>query len=315
MKKKTAGLKASTEQQADLYQQVTDKIITALESGVLPWRRPWLRGQKDCCLRLPVNAITGRHYSGVNVPLLWLAAEEAGYDTGGWLTYQQAKAAGGLVRKGERSSLAIIFKPSERHPRLGSHGQGTEDGETQVRVRSLQLFNVAQCEGLPETVSAPPCAPDALSIQHQVREIFSATGVMGTHHGLNRSDYISCIDTIVVPDKAFFQSPPNYMATVLHELVHATGHASRLSREGITSHLSRFDNPVYALEELIADTGTAFLCAQLGIAGRVQHDSYVDEWLKLLRNDKKAFFRACRLAREASEYLLKLPGDARNKAA
>lgn len=315
MKKKTAGRKASTVQQADLYQQVTDKIITALESGVLPWRRPWRRGQKDCCLRLPVNAVTGKHYSGVNVPLLWMAAEEAGYSNDCWLTYQQAKVAGGRVRKGERSSLAIIFKPSQRRPRHGSHGQGPEEGRTQVRVRSLQLFNVAQCEGLPETMSAPSCTPDALSVQHQVREIFSATGVMGTHHGLNRSDYISCIDTIVVPDKAFSQSPPNYMATLLHELVHATGHASRLGREGITSHLSRFDNPVYALEELIADTGTAFLCAQLGIAGRVQHDSYVDEWLKLLRSDKKAFFRACQLAREASEYLLKPLGETLNEAA
>ncbi|TWD39087.1 ArdC family protein [Pantoea sp. SJZ147] len=315
MKKKTAGRKATTEQQTDLYQQVTDKIITALENGVPPWRRPWRRGQKDRCLGLPVNAVTGRPYSGVNMPLLWLAAEEAGYSTDCWLTYQQAKVAGGRVRKGERSSLTIIFKPSERRPRHGGHGKGHEDGDTQVRVRSLQLFNVAQCEDLPETMSAPPCVPDALSVQHQVREIFSATGVMGTHHGLNRSDYISCIDTIVVPEKGFFQSPPNYMATVLHELVHATGHASRLGREGITSQPRRFDNPVYALEELIADTGTAFLCAQLGIAGRVQHDSYVDEWLKLLRNDKKAFFRACRLAREASEYLLKLPGETRIEAA
>ncbi|MER2046530.1 MAG: ArdC family protein [Pantoea agglomerans] len=107
-----------------------------------------------------------------NVPLLWLAAQEAGYDTGCWLTYQQAKAAGALVRKGERSSLAIIFKPSERHPRLGSHGQGPEDGETQVRVRSLQLFNVAQCEGLPETAASPLYFQGGLSTYRLAQQPF-----------------------------------------------------------------------------------------------------------------------------------------------
>ncbi|WP_205953947.1 ArdC family protein [Pantoea stewartii] len=326
MKKKTAGRKALTEQQTDLYQQVTDKIIIALENGVPPWRRPWRSAQKVYGSGLPVNAVTGRHYSGVNVPLLWMAAEEAGYGADRWLTFQQAKAAGGQVRKGERSSMAIIFKPFEKQLRDGNDSPVFRDGvpvmEKLAMMKPLQLFNVAQCEGLPDKVYAPTMMqpetpPEGFSTgqQQQVLEILNATGVKCSSHRQNRAYYSPGADRIVLPTTSQFRSPEDYWSTLLHELVHATGHRSRLDREGITSSSGEFGDPVYAFEELIAETGSAFLCAHLGIFGEVQHESYLSGWLSVLRNDKKAFFRACRFAREASEYLLKPLGETRSEAA
>lgn len=114
MNKSIRGRKAAPAQKVDLYQQVTDKIIAALEKGVPPWRRPWRSAQNVHGSALPVNATTGRHYSGVNIPLLWMSAEERGFSSDRWLTYQQAKAVGGQVRKGETSSMAIIYKPFEK---------------------------------------------------------------------------------------------------------------------------------------------------------------------------------------------------------
>lgn len=163
----------------------------------------------------------------------------------------------------------------------------------------------------------PDAPPEGFSTgqQQQVLEILNATGVKSSSHRQNRAYYSPGADRIVLPTTSQFRSPEDYWSTLLHELVHATGHRSRLDREGITSSSREFGDPVYAFEELIAETGSAFLCAHLGIFGEVQHESYLSGWLSVLRNDKKAFFRACRFAREASEYLLKLPGETRSEAA
>ncbi|UWS28909.1 ArdC family protein [Erwinia pyrifoliae] len=315
MKKKPRGRKAASTQRTDLYQQVTDKIILALENGVPPWRRPWRSAQNVHGSALPVNATTGRHYSGVNIPLLWMAAEEHGYTSDRWLTYQQAKTAGGQVRKGERSALAIIYKPFEKQARDNSDNLLFRDGEPVMEqlamLRPLQLFNVAQCDGLPDTIRGglrdeAPENGAVLSAERlqRVQSIVNATGVSCAHYRQNRAYYQPLSDRIVMPTVAQFASEADYCSTLLHELVHASGHSKRLNRVGITSSSRKFGDPVYAFEELIAETGSAFLCAELGVIGEVQHESYLASWLKALREDKKAFFRACRFAREASEYLL-----------
>lgn len=319
MKKNTYSRKNTSCQRADLYQQVTDKIIAALEKGVAPWRKPWRSAQHTHGNAFPVNATTGRAYSGINIPLLWMAAEENGYSSDRWLTYQQAQVAGGQVRKGESCSLAVFFKPFEKQM-TGDDGTGAVDEngqpvmESLVMLKPLQLFNVAQCDGLPAAVAGSfsvqpespvekPLAPDAV-LTRKVQKILSDTGVSFVSRRQNRAFYQPSTDRIVMPGEEQFNSEADWWSTLLHELVHSSGHHRRLNREGITSSTRKFGDPVYAFEELIAEIGSAFLCAELGIYGDVQHESYVAGWLKALREDKKALFRACRLAREASEYLL-----------
>ena len=317
MKTTTARRKsAAVKNSPDLYQQVTDKIIVALENGVPPWRRPWRSAERVHGSSLPVNAVTGRAYSGINVPLLWMAAEEQGYASDRWITFRQAKEAGGNVRKGETSSLAIIYKPFEKQARDSSDNLLFRDGEPVMEqlamIKQLQLFSVYQCEGLPESVTgkiadtSPTVQYSALSAVQlqQVQQIFNATGVGCDHRRQDRAYYRPGADRIMMPTASQFRTEADYWSTMLHELVHATGHGSRLNREGITSSSRQFGDPVYAFEELIAETGSAFLCAQLGINGEVQHESYLVGWLIALREDKRAIFRACRFAREASEFLL-----------
>ncbi|EBX1770027.1 DNA primase [Salmonella enterica subsp. enterica serovar Poona] len=305
---------------ADVYQIVTDRIIAALEQGTAPWRRPWRCVDTGDPGGLPSNALTGRCYSGVNVLLLWLAAEEGGYTSDRWLTYRQAQEAGGQVRKGESCSLAVIYKDWTK-PAEDEHGNRLYDTdgrlltETVPMLRQLHLFNVAQCDGFPEHMQPPQADDDTkrpvedyavLSPERlaDVQRMLEATGVQTEARYQNLAYYRPATDTIVMPLTSQFDSVADYWSTLLHEMVHSTGHRNRLDREGITSSSRKRGDMVYAFEELIAETGSAYLCTQLGIYGEVQHESYIDSWLRVLRSDKKALFRACSRAREATEYLL-----------
>ncbi|EBS4058373.1 DNA primase [Salmonella enterica subsp. enterica serovar Newport] len=301
--------------QPDIYQLVTDRILASLAQGVLPWRKPWRtdgRGQTG----LPVNALTGRHYSGVNVLLLWMAAETGGYPGDAWLTYRQAQEAGGQVRRGETSSLAVVYKDWTR-PAEDENGNRLYDAdgqplkETVPMLRQLHLFNVAQCDGLPAQMlpadgGGRPVEEYATVSPQQlaaVQTMLTASGVQLTSLYQDRAYYTPAADRIVMPLTSQFDSEADYWSTLLHEMVHSTGHRSRLDRPGISTPRQKGD-AVYALEELVAETGSAFLCAQLGIYGEVQHERYIDGWLRVLKADKKALFRACSKAREATEYLL-----------
>ncbi|CRG50897.1 ArdC family protein [Yersinia wautersii] len=315
MKKSTSCRKAH--KRADLYQQVTDKIIVALEKGTIPWRKPWRSVRKPEGSSLPTNALTGRPYQGVNIPLLWMAGEERGFGSDRWLTYRQAQKAGGQVRKGESCSLAVIFKPFEKQAE-DEQGNKLFDGAGKPlmkrcsMMKSLQLFNTDQCEGLPELMATQPVqlmVQDEIEIlsaplMNRVVEILNHSGVKTTPRRQNRAFCRPLTDEIIMPLVGQFFTEADYWSTLLHELIHASGHQKRLNREGITSSTRTFGDPIYAFEELIAELGSAFLCAELGIYGEVQHESYISGWLKRLRKDKKALFRACRQARQASEFLL-----------
>ncbi len=196
----------------DLYQTVTDKIIAALEKGTAPWRRPWRSAEKRVGSSLPANALTGRAYSGVNIPLLWMAAEERGFSTDHWLTYNQAQQAGGQVRKGETSSLAVVFKPFEKQAEDNNGNklfddQGKPVMESLAMLKSLQLFNTEQCEGLPEQMAGQPAKhmtqeeTDTLSapVMNRVLAIFNASGVRSTALRQNRAYYWPARDEIVMP--------------------------------------------------------------------------------------------------------------------
>ncbi len=303
----------------DLYQQVTDKIIAAIERGTLPWRKPWRtdtsRAASDTLM--PVNGTTGYHYSGINVLLLWLAADEGGFHSNRWLTYKQAEAAGGHVRAGETATLAVVFRPWDK-PLTDADGRPQCDDEgnplkTRIpMLKPLYLFNVAQCDHLPGVVAGerPAERPEEdtsrlnATLQARVSALPDASGVRLERRYQDRALYSPVRDLIVLPQVEQFDSEADYWSTLLHELVHSTGHAKRLRREGITSTSRQFGDPLHVAEELIAEPGSAFLCAQPGISGEVQHDSYLEHWLRMLREDKRALFRASKQAREACEFLL-----------
>lgn len=308
---------ANTALVSDLYQQVTDKIIAAIEKGTLPWRRPWRSPVKLTGCPIPVNACTGRVYQGINVLLLWLAADERGFTADRWLTYRQALEVGGQVRKGETGSLAVLYKPLEYplkdiNDNLELEDTGKPIMVRRTMIRSLVLFNVTQCDGLPDSVAGIPSTfvsttigeTAGTKVTKQVLRILDATGVKVRSFCQEYACYQPLTDEIVMPVPAQFFTDSDYWSTLLHELVHATGHQKRLNREGIITSPRPFGDPVYAFEEMIAEMGSAFLCAVLGVYGEVQHDSYIHHWLSILKADKRALFRACRFSREAADYLL-----------
>lgn len=289
---------------ADLFREVTDKIITALESGTPPWRKAWQSGNEG----LPANAVTGRNYSGINVMLLWADAVNKGYERNRWLTFRQAREAGGNVRRGEKSTTVVLFKPFQKAEE-DEHGRMTTDENGDLVMRnyrmmdSFHLFNIDQCENLPDKLCPEqPVLPEAERIAG-ADKIVTANGVPVKHNNGGRACYHPVADHIIMPHAAQFRSPADYYSTLLHELVHSTGHVSRLAREGIVDCPADKHDPVYGFEELVAEMGAAFLCADLGIQGDLQHESYIASWLTILKEDKRAIFRAARYAREAFEYL------------
>jgi antirestriction protein ArdC len=278
----------------DVYQSVTDSIVSLLERGAAPWRKPW-NDSNAVSAAMPFNAVTGRHYSGINVPLLWGDAQEKGYPTNGYVTYCQAQERGGFVRKGEHGRMVIFWKfqdVTERKP------DGTEEQRTVPFARAYTVFNVAQVSNIGETKAGEilqPVEPD------NVISWCESVGVP-VRHGGNRAYYVPSLDYITLPRPEQFRSVASYHATALHELTHATGHESRLNRR----FGARFGDEAYAFEELCAELGSAFLCASIGIenAPLEDHASYLDHWLKILKNDKRAIFTAASQAQKACDYCL-----------
>lgn len=291
----------------DIFQEVTDSILEALEKGVSPWHKPW---ETYGCNGFPVNAGSSREYSGINVLLLWLACQRNGYTVNRWLTFDQIRKLGGKVTKGERATTTVVYRPREvvKTNRDGEIVYDADGNEIMVNVPFIsrnKVFNVCQCENLPDEVALIPDLPELPEIEciENADRLIQASQIQILYKRQNRAYYSPGFDHIMMPLKGQFKAAADYYSTVLHELVHSTGHASRLNREGITSGKSKKGNKVYAFEELVAEIGSAFLYTSLGIKGEVQHASYVDHWIKVLREDKKAIFKASSLARKAFEYL------------
>lgn len=283
----------------DLYGEVTARIVAALEQGVAPWVRPWSLGADT----LPLNACTRRPYRGVNVILLELEAQAQGYPLNRWLTYRQALEFGGQVRRGETGSTVVFWKLR----RLGATADTYPDEaepDLHERVipllRAFTVFNVAQVDGLPPDLSAPP--PPAWEPEARAEELLLMSGAE-IRHGGALAYYQPRTDEIHLPPRQWFPQAGSYYATALHEITHWTSHASRCNRQlG-----KRFGDDAYAAEELIAEMGAAFLCAHCRIDGELQHAvSYLDHWLKVLRTDKRAIFVAATKAQQASDYVLAL---------
>jgi antirestriction protein ArdC len=275
----------------DIYKEVTEAILAELKTGVRPWLYPWSRTPG---LNIAANAVTGRPYSGINTLLLWTARRH-GWSQPRFLTFKQALEAGGYVRKGEHGQRVVFVK--------NFHLKETdEDDERIVRMlRHYTVFNVAQCDELPNKLIVlldGPFNPDHRDAL--LDEFIAATGARFEEHDIeDRAFYCHKHDVICVPAFKSFKSKALYAAGAFHELIHWTGHESRLNRQlGV-----RFGTAAEAAEELIAELGAAFLCAEFSIDGYVPHAAYIEHFLKLLGNDPKAIFTAASKAQAAVDFL------------
>lgn len=292
------GSAEKAQDRANLYDEVTARIITELEAGRLPWVQPWGKSGTTGP-GLPRNALTGRTYSGVNVLILWGAVIEQVFPSQSWLTFRQAQDAGGCVRKGERGVTVVYadrFTPEAEKERARRDG---DDARAVPFLKRFTVFNVAQCEGLrPGLASDPAPLPDR-EIVPVAEDVIAASGV-DFRFGGDRAFYAPDPDFVQVPPQPAFFEQINYYRTCLHELTHATGHPKRLGRD----LRNAFGSKDYAREELVAEMGSAFLCAALGIAPTVRHADYIGSWLAVLREDSRAIFRAASAATKAADWLL-----------
>ena len=290
---------------ASLYDDITDKIISELEAGRAPWVQPWGSAAAKAPLAMPRNAATGRHYSGINVLILWGAVIQHGFPGQSWLTFRQALSLGGNVRKGEHGTTVVYadrFIPDDEKKRARETG---EDAHAIPFLKRFTVFNAAQCDGLPEDVVAAAPPPPPGLIEPKVETLIEATGI-DFRIGGNRAYYVPAHDYVQVPPPNAYFEPINWHRTALHELGHASGAAHRLNRNLSGS----FGSKLYSVEEITAELISAFCCASLGIVPTVRHADYIGSWLECLREDNRAIIRAASQASKAADWLLAhLPAD------
>ena len=283
----------------DVYQSVTNQIITALEAGTPPWVCPWQAGSGDLA---PANLSSGRPYRGINVLLLNLRAMSSGYSVNRWMTFHQARGLGACVRKGEEGTPVVFFKMLERDGAMPSAANDQPGRKVIPLLRTFTVFNAAQIDGLPEAMLPTLSAPNHWD-SCGVAELILLASQADIRHGGNRAFYSPSQDFIQMPERASFAGADAYYRVALHELTHWSGHPSRCNR--VLS--SRMHIEAYAFEELVAEMGSAFLTNYAGLSGHVHHASYIDSWLQALRNDKRLIFTAASLAQKAADYLLPEP--------
>ena len=283
----------------DVYSRVTNRIIADLEKGELTWVQPWQAGHVAGPVSRPLRSV-GIPYRGVNVLMLWAAAMEKNFSCPIWLTFKQAQELGGYVRKGEKGSLVVYastFKKKEE-------GEKGEEVEAEIPfMKGYTVFNVEQIEKLPAHYYAKtePTHAEPLEKIARLESFFAATKA-DIRHGGNRAFYRIDTDFIQMPELQSFHNIEGYYASAAHELTHWTRHKTRLDRD---LGRKRFGDAGYAMEELVAEIGAAFLCADLCLTPepREDHAAYIGTWLKALKNDKRAIFSAAGHAQRAVDYL------------
>lgn len=284
----------------DMYQEVTNIIIEALENNVRPWVQPWGNGP---ALSMPLRH-NGEPYNGINILILWAAAQKKGYSSPYWMTFKQAKELGGHVKKGEKASPVFYAGKLKIEDDEPTPGAVIEDGEKFIHyMKSYAVFNVAQIEGLPDRYTpAPLPVIEAEDMRREpAAEMFIRNTGADIRSGYNRAYFDPLADYIALPGFDSFKSAHGYYSTAFHELAHWTGHKSRLDRLESCARRSK----EYGFEELIAEISAAFLCVGHGINTDFegQHVSYIQAWIQLFKDDKKAIFRAASAAQKAADYL------------
>jgi antirestriction protein ArdC len=279
----------------DLYQEVTNQIITMLDQGVVPWRSPILgRGSAGH----PRNLESTKPYRGVNVFLLAFTAFAKGYESSYWLTFNQAKGKGGTVRKGEKSSLVVFWKQYETTDK--ESGKPT----TVPVLRYYNVFNVEQTEGIkaPDAVAFTPT--EFHPVEEADRMVNAYAYGPAIEHGGTQAYYRPITDSVRIPEPTRFASSEEYYSTLFHELAHSTGHSKRIDRK-LDTDPKPFGSPDYGREELVAEMAAAFLCGHAGIRPAVIENqaAYVQGWLKTIKQDKKLVIAAAGAAQKAADWI------------
>jgi antirestriction protein ArdC len=283
----------------DVYQKITDQIVSELEQSVRPWLKPWNAEHAAGRITRPLRG-NGIPYRGINVLMLWSAAMEKGFAAPIWMTFKQALELNAHVRKGEQGSLVVYADKIIRSETDAATG---EEAERAIPfMKGYTVFNVEQIDGLAERfyAKAEPRGETAQRIAH-AEHFFAATGAV-VRHGGNRAYYSISTDHVQMPPIEAFRDAESYYATRAHETTHWTRHPSRLDRD---FGRKRFGDEGYAIEELVAELGSAFLSADLDLVPEVREDhaAYIASWIKVLKDDKRAIFSAASHAQRAADFL------------
>jgi antirestriction protein ArdC len=288
-----------TTEKTDVYQRITNRIVAELEQGTRPWLKPWNAEHAAGRITRPLRH-NGQPYSGINVLMLWSEAVAKGYAAPIWMTFKQAQELGAHVRKGEHGSLVVY---ADRFTKTETDNATGQDVERQIPfMKGYTVFNVEQIEGLPAHYHAT-AAPVLDPVQRNTQaEAFFAALAADIRHGGNMAFYAIGSDHVQMPPFESFRDAESYYATLAHECTHWTRHEKRLARD---FGRKRFGDEGYAVEELVAELGSAFLCADLGLTPepRADHAAYIASWLKVLKDDKRAIFTAASHAQRAADYL------------
>ncbi|PCK77799.1 ArdC family protein [Rhizobium sophoriradicis] len=287
-------------QRVDLYTRITDRIVEDLAKGVRPWMKPWKAENTAGRITRPLRH-NGQPYSGVNVLLLWSEGNARGYTSSTWMTFKQALELRAAVRKGE-TGATVVF--ASRFTKSETDGNGGEVEREIPFLKAYSVFNVEQIDGLPDQYRRQPTpGPDPVERIEHADRFFRNTGAV-IRHGGNQAFFAPAADIIQMPPFESFKDAASYYAILSHEATHWTAPSHRLGRD-----LSRYakDKSERAREELIAELGSCFLCADLGIAPELEprpdHASYLGSWLKVLSDDRRAIFQAAAHAQRAVSFL------------
>jgi antirestriction protein ArdC len=279
----------------DLYQGITNQIVAILEKGVVPWRSPIL-GRTSA--GHPQNLESMKPYRGINVFLLAMTAWQKGYGSSYWLTFNQAKAHGASVKKGEKSSMVVFWKQHE------TTDQETGEAKKIPLLRYYNVFNVEQCTGIdaPDAGSFEPTPFTPIETAEHIAECF--TDGPALEHAGQQAFYSPLADAIRIPEPTRFRSTEEYYATLFHELAHSTGHSTRLNR-GLDTAPKPFGSADYGKEELVAEMAAAYLCGHAGIRPAVIENqaAYISGWLAQLHHDKKLIITAAGAAQKAADWI------------
>jgi len=302
---------SNTEEKQDVYTRITNKIIASLEEGVRPWMKPWNAEHAAGKITRPLRH-NGQPYSGINILMLWASAMEKGFAAPIWMTFKQALELNAHVRKGEKGSLVVYANSITRTEHDDNTG---EDIEREIPfLKGYTVFNVEQIDGLPEIYYAK--AESLLTPVERIAraEEFFKNIPVTLKHGGNRAYYAQDLDYVQMPIIEAFRDAESYYATLGHEFIHSTRHPMRLTRD---FGRKTWGDEGYAREELVAELGSAFLCADLELAPEVREDhaGYIANWLEVLKDDKRCVVQAASYAQKAVDYLHGLQPQAVTAAA
>ena len=278
----------------DLAQYVTDMMVTELEKGIVPWRKPW-----NGSAYVPVSLSTGKPYRGINTFILAMVGQSQGYESNLWTTYKQASERGGNVRKGEKATTVVYWKI------LDVKDKATGEDKKVPMLRHFSVFNLDQCDGLDAYRGKPE--ERTVVVDDVVRDIWQGYKDGPTLHHVpgDRAYYTPSTDTITMPLVESFHDGAAYAETLFHEMTHSTGHKSRLGRLAEDVKTAAFGSPDYAKEELVAELGAVMLLSHGGIAVDAQNSAaYIGGWLRALKDDRNLIIGAAQQAQKAFDRII-----------